>query len=136
MAWTAHVKGGLYPALVTAHSCDKYPTGVLWGERVYFDLQLEATSPSRWECEPAGHSTSIVESIEMKAAAQLTFYFLFSLGPQPTGWCHPHSDYIYINKPNLDTPSQTYPEIGFHGDSTLYPAELTISINHHIPHGS
>lgn len=86
------------------------------------------------ECEPAGHSTSIVESIEMKAAAQLTFYFLFSLGPQPTGWCHPH--YIYINKPNLDTPSQTYPEIGFHGDSTLCPAELTISINHHIPHGS
>lgn len=45
----------------------------------------------------------------------LLFCLLFSVGPQPLEWCHPHPVWVF-SLSSLETSSQTYPEVCFLGD--------------------
>lgn len=52
-------------------------------------------------------------------------YFLFSLKHQSVHWASPAIGVALpeFNEPNLETPSQTCPEVSFHGDSRSHQAD-------------
>lgn len=70
-----------------------------------------------------------LKSTEMRAGAQLAFSFGFHLGPQLTEWGHPSSRWVLSPlSANLETPSQTCPDVRLLNDSTSCQVE---NINHH-----
>lgn len=56
-----------------------------------------------------------VRDRQRHTGAQLTFSFLFSLRPQPIGYCHPYSGWVFPVQLNLsgniliDTPREVFP---------------------------
>lgn len=64
----------------------------------------------------------------MDAGALLSLSFFFSPGPQPVGWCCPHSFWVFpLNHPNLP---QTHPGVWYCRDSNFHQAD---KMNHHTP---
>lgn len=73
---------------------------------------LSAHSLSRWGRYGGRSMRRCVcyQEVEMNTDDQLIFSFLFSLGPQPMGWCHPHQDWSSLfSQASLETLSQATP---------------------------
>lgn len=59
---------------------------------------LSAHSLSRWGRYGGRSMRRCVcyQEVEMNTDDQLIFSFLFSLGPQPMGWFHPHLGLVFL----------------------------------------